>query len=85
MAATVTVSPKLRSALWARRAAGDKQYQLARAADVDPSIFSALLNDIIPLRQDDPRVLRIAEVLGVPADEAFTVTPDRRQNGREPR
>jgi hypothetical protein len=78
MSATVTVSHKIRSAVWARRAAGDKQHHLARLADVHPSIFSALVNDITPIRAGDPRVLRIAEVLGVPASEAFTVTPDRK-------
>jgi transcriptional regulator with XRE-family HTH domain len=77
MATTVTVSQKIRSALWAKRAAGEKQYHLARKADVDPSTFSALVNDIVQVKPDDPRVLRIAEVLGVPAAEAFTITPDR--------
>ena len=44
--ARYTVSQQIRTALWQRRAAGDKQYQLAQAADVDPSIFSALVNNI---------------------------------------
>jgi hypothetical protein len=77
MAATVNVSHKIRSAVWARRAAGDKVHQLARLAAVHPSIFSGLVNDITPIKVGDPRVLRIAEVLGVPATEAFTVTLDR--------
>jgi hypothetical protein len=72
MSSTVTVSHKLRSAVWARRAAGDKQHELARAADVHPSIFSALVNDITPIKAGDPRVLRIAAVLGVSAEDAFT-------------
>jgi hypothetical protein len=72
-----TVSSKIRLAVWARRAAGDKVHQLARLADVHPSIFSALVNDITPIKAGDPRVLRIAEVLGVPAGEAFT-----KQQGR---
>ena len=71
-----TVSQKIRSAVWARRAAGEKQHQLARAADVDPATFSNLTNNIIPVKAGDPRVLRIAEVLGVPAEEAFTVQPE---------
>ncbi len=77
MAAIATVSHKIRSAVWARRAAGDKQHHLARLADVHPSIFSALVNDITPIREGDPRVLRIAAVLGVSASEAFTVTRER--------
>ena len=57
-----TVSSKIRLAVWARRATGDKVHQLARLADVHPSIFSALVNDIIPFQANDPRVSRIAEV-----------------------
>jgi hypothetical protein len=72
MAALVTVSQKIRSALWTRRAAGEKQHQLARQAGLHPSVFSSVVNDIIPIREGDPRVLAIAEVLGVPAAEAFT-------------
>ena len=78
MAARVIVSQKLRQAVWERRAQGQKQYNLARLADVDPSSFSALLSDIVPIKPDDPRVLRIAAVLGIPAAEAFTVCPERK-------
>ena len=75
--ATVSVSAKIRAAVWQRRAAGDKVHHLARLAGVNPSVFSALVNDIVGVRENDPRVLRIAQVLGVPASEAFTVTPAR--------
>jgi hypothetical protein len=76
MAAIVTVSQRIRSALWQRRAAGEKQHHLARLAG-HPSVFSSVVNDIIPLREGDPRVLKIAEVLGVPPSEAFTRVRER--------
>jgi hypothetical protein len=58
MAARATVSQKIRSAVWARRAAGDKVHHLAQLADVHPSIFSALVNDITPIKPGDPRVFK---------------------------
>ena len=72
MATTVTVSQKLRLAVWAKRAEGTKQHELARSAEVNLSVFSSLVNDHIPLRDNDERVLRIAKVLGIPPEEAFT-------------
>ena len=78
MAARATVSQKIRAANWARRASGDKVYHLARLADVHPSVYSSLMCDLIPVSLGDPRVLRIAAVLGVPAAEAFTVKPERK-------
>jgi hypothetical protein len=71
MAAYATVSQKIRSAVWERRAAGEKQHSLARAADVDPATFSSLVNNIIPVRAGDERVLRIAAVLSIDPADAF--------------
>jgi hypothetical protein len=70
-AAPAYVSQRLKLAVLARRASGQRQHQLARQAGLHPSVFSSLVNDIIPIRTDDPRVLKIAEVVGVPAEEAF--------------
>jgi hypothetical protein len=71
MATTVTVSSRLRSAVWAKRAAGMKQYELARAADVNVSVFSSLVNDIVPIQRNDPRVVRIGALLGLSPAECF--------------
>jgi hypothetical protein len=69
----------LRRALWAKRAEGTKAYEVFRKADVNPSVGSALINDIIPIQRDDSRVLRIAAVLEVPAAEAFTQRSEARR------
>ena len=76
MAMITTVSHRLRAAVWAKRAEGLKQFQLARAANLHPSTFSQIVCDIVPIQPGDPRVLRIAAVLGVPATEAFTTRMD---------
>jgi hypothetical protein len=69
--AAAYVSQRLKLAVLERRAAGQRQHELARAAGLHPSVFSSLVNDIIPIRDQDPRVLKIAEVVGVSAEEAF--------------
>ena len=48
---------------------------IARQLDVHPSLLSHLLNGSIPIRENDPRVLRLAQALGVPAEEAFVTRP----------
>jgi hypothetical protein len=74
----VTVSQRLRSAVWAKRAEGVKQFQLAQAADVHPSIFSAIVCDIIPIQPNDERVIRIGAVVGLTPEQCFDVREDRR-------
>jgi transcriptional regulator with XRE-family HTH domain len=81
----VKVSSTLRTAVWARRAAGDKQADLARAAHVHPTTFSALINDLVPIQPGDERVLRIAAVVNVRASDAFSVIgTDGRPEVRRP-
>jgi hypothetical protein len=65
------ISPRLLDAYWRARQSGRRAYQLARDADLNPSVFSALLNESIPVRRGDPRVLRIGAVLGVPPELCF--------------
>lgn len=65
------ISPQLLNAYWSRRRQGDRAYRLAQQAGVHPSVFSALLNESVPVRRGDQRVVRIGEVLGVPADQCF--------------
>ena len=81
----VTVSSTLRAAVWAARASGRKQHVLARAAGLPPTVFSAVINDIVPVRAGDERVLRIAAIVGVRPSEAFTVisTTDDRPEVRQ--
>lgn len=72
MKATCTISAELRAAVWAKRAAGIKQAQLAALAELHPTTFSQIVCDLVPLQPDDPRVLKIAAVVGVSVDKAFT-------------
>jgi len=44
---------------------GVRQYEVARHAAMHPSTLSAIVNEAVPVRTNDPRVQRIAAVLGV--------------------
>lgn len=67
----LTISPVLRRAVLEQRSNGVRLYVIARRLDVHPSLLSHLLNGSIPIRENDPRVLKLASALGVPADQAF--------------
>jgi transcriptional regulator with XRE-family HTH domain len=60
-----------------RRSEGLRQYDVARAAGLHPTTLSTLLNDIVPLKENDPRVLAIGRVLGVPDADCFEPIVDR--------
>lgn len=49
----------------------DPCYVTARRAGLTPSTLSRLLNGAERIRPDDPRVLAVAEAVGVPAERAF--------------
>jgi hypothetical protein len=70
------VSQHLKLAALERRLK-EPQYETARQCGQHPSVYSSLINDIIPIREGDPRVLKIAEVLGVPSDQAFATERQR--------
>ena len=46
-------------------------YKIAQAAELHPNTLSKIINGMIPLKQDDPRVIRVGEVLGLAAEELF--------------
>lgn len=46
-------------------------YRLAQAAGVNPNTLSKLLHGCIPLRPEDERIAKIAEVLGMSPKDAF--------------
>ena len=46
-------------------------YRIAQAAGVHYSTLSRLVNGIDPLRRNDSRIIRVAKVLGLSAEEAF--------------
>jgi len=74
----IRVSNKLRLAILQARSNGTRQYEIAKAAGLHPVVFSSLVNDTRPVRPDDPRVLRIGEVLGLSAADCFEGTDDGR-------
>jgi transcriptional regulator with XRE-family HTH domain len=49
----------------------NRQYELAQVAGVHPTTLSSWVNNIVPVRDGDPRVLKLAAILGVPANRAF--------------
>lgn len=67
----MTISPKLRRALFDHRANGGRQYLLAHRLGLHPSLLSHLVSGAVAVRENDERILRLAAFLGVHADEAF--------------
>ena len=67
----MTISERLKSAVWDWRSKGRKQYELANRAGLDPTVVSALLSGAQPIRENDARVLRLAKALRVPVRDAF--------------
>ena len=49
----------------------EPQYRIAQEAGLHPNTLSKLINGIAPIYQDDPRILRVAEVLGMKREEVF--------------
>jgi len=46
-------------------------YRIAQAANLDPSVLSKLLHGITRIKPNDPRVIRVGEVVGLPAHRCF--------------
>lgn len=61
-----------------------RQYQLANLIGVDVSSLSAWLNRARPVRESDPRVIKLGALVGVPPTACFTATGPggRRQTSR---
>lgn len=74
----VRVSQKLRLAVLQATCNGTRQYQIANAAGLHPTIMSALLHDIRPVQANDPRVIAIGKIVGVPPEQCFTDSQGKR-------
>jgi len=46
-------------------------FKIAQAAELHPSTLSQIIHGKTPLKEDDPRVLRIGQVLGLSKEEVF--------------
>jgi transcriptional regulator with XRE-family HTH domain len=62
------LSDTLRAAI---RISRKRQYELAHGIGVCPQTLSAWVNGIYPVQPNDRRILKLAALLGVPADDAF--------------
>ena len=47
------------------------QYRVAVAADVNPTTLSRIVNGAEPLKPNDPRVIRVGQVVGLEAADCF--------------
>lgn len=47
------------------------QYKTAIAAGLNPATLSKLLHGAAPLQPDDPRIIRVGELLGLTPDQCF--------------
>lgn len=52
-------------------------YRIAQRADINPTTLSRLINRIEPVRPNDQRILRVAKILGLAAEETFEQDIDR--------
>jgi hypothetical protein len=48
-----------------------KHYQLAARIGMSPSTFSRVINGLEAVRAGDPRIIRLAALLGIPSWQAF--------------
>jgi len=62
------VSRKLRARVKLSRY---RQYELARAAGLHPTVFSKILNGAEPVKPNDPRVIAIGRVMGLEPEQCF--------------
>lgn len=51
--------------------AKQRSYQIAHAANMHPSTLSRIITGAEKVKPNDPRVLRVASVLGLSATECF--------------
>ena len=66
----MTISKELKEAV---KLSDRRAYEIAHKARLHPSTLSKILNGIEDVRSGDPRVLRIAKVLGLKADQCFVM------------
>jgi len=71
------ISTELRQAV---KLAPNRQYELAQVIGIHPSTLSGWISGAFGVRDGDPRVVRLAELLGVPRDRAFDEDLDYTNN-----
>jgi hypothetical protein len=48
-----------------------RDFKIAQAADINPSILSRIVTGALQVEKGDKRVKAVAEVLGIPVSECF--------------
>lgn len=56
-----------------------REYRIAQQADLHPSTLSKILNGVEKVKSGDPRVIRVAGILGLQPDDCFV---DEGVNGK---
>ena len=62
----IVMSRKLKKAIGQ---SSKKKYEIARDADIDHTLLSKLMHDVLKLRVDDPRVLKLGSMYGFQKNE----------------
>ncbi len=62
------VSEKFRARIKSSRT---RAYEIARQSGLHSTTLSKIMNGVDQVRDDDPRVLRVAHVIGLAPDECF--------------
>ena len=75
----VMISRKLRDAV---RTSDLKGYEIAHEADITSSTLSRIINGIDLVKPNDPRVLRVAKIVGLPLEECFVSQKSKREDSR---
>jgi hypothetical protein len=55
-----------------------RSYRIAQEAGLHPTTLSKLITGIVPAQRNDPRVLAVANVLGLKPEECFDEAPGLR-------
>jgi len=48
-----------------------RAYEIAIKAGLHPSTLSRLVNGIDKIKPDDPRIIAVGKILGIPAEDCF--------------
>ena len=72
----MVMSEKLRAAIKLSR---QRNYEIALAAELDPTTLSKWLNGIARLRPNDPRLARLADVMGLSVSECVMEDEEREE------
>ena len=62
------ISKKLKNAV---KLSDLRSYEIAQRAGIHPATLSQLINEIVPVKLSDPRVIAVGRIFGFAAEECF--------------